>query len=590
AATREVLQAISQSRDDEQPVFEVILENAARLCNAPHAGLLLVNDDESLLQLVASNSATSRFIEQLKENPHSLTKEDSLAARAIRTRQIGHYPDIADDPEGSVSPQHKAAVETEGMRTALLVPLLLNDSAIGTVFLYKRRVEPFHDDEIALVETFAAQAVIAIENVRQFRELQTRLEREAASREILQVISRSRADEKPVFDVILESASRLCSAPLAFLSMTDEARQTVTIPAHRGARSSFADILENFSEPLEGSPLVATIPIREGEVILSDDLGADERYPTDSHRRHQLTVVEGARSLLAVPLISEEKSIGAIILYRREVQPFSEDDVALVQSFAAQAVIAIENVKQFRALEAKTQEVQALNEGLEARVEEQVGEIERMGRLKRFLSPQVADAVVSSGSDKLLSSHRALIATLFCDIRGFTAFCETAEPEETIEVLQTYHEEMGKLMSAHGAGVDHRMGDGIMVIFNDPLPCDDPAGDALKLGMAMRDRMAELGSQWRKLGHRLGFGVGISLGYATVGMVGSEGRYEYTANGTAVNLAARLCDRAADGEILLSPRAYTAVEELVEAESSGEFELKGIKAPVEIYRVLGLKA
>ena len=228
-----------------------------------------------------------------------------------------------------------------------------------------------------------------------------------------------------------------------------------------------------------------------------------------------------------------------------------------------------------------------MNGTLEARVEAQVGEIERMGRLKRFLSPAVADAVVSSGNNKLLSSHRALIAVLFCDIRGFTAFCETAEPEETIEVLQTYHEEMGQLINTHGAGVDRRMGDGIMVLFNDPLPREDPAGDALRLAVAMRERMVMLCRQWRRLGHRLGFGVGIALGYATVGMVGSAGRFEYTASGTTVNLAARLCDEAADGEILLSPRAYAAVEDNFEAELRGEMNLKGIQASVQVYRVIG---
>jgi len=286
--------------------------------------------------------------------------------------------------------------------------------------------------------------------------------------------------------------------------------------------------------------------------------------------------------------VSNGAGIGSIGLYRREKRLFSSDEIDLVQTFADQAVIAIENVRQFKALQERTEEVQALNESLEIRVDEQVGEIERMGRLKRFLSPAVAEAVVTRGED-MLSSHRALIATLFCDIRGFTAFCETAEPEETIEVLQTYHEEMGHLISVHNGGVDKRMGDGVMVVFNDPLPCDDPAGDALRMALAMREKMAELSKKWKRLGHRLGFGVGISLGYATVGMVGSAGRYEYTASGTAINLAARLCDEADDGEILLSPRAYTAVEDDFAAEARGEIAFKGIKAPVEVFRVIGKK-
>ncbi|MEL7469868.1 MAG: adenylate/guanylate cyclase domain-containing protein [Pseudomonadota bacterium] len=176
---------------------------------------------------------------------------------------------------------------------------------------------------------------------------------------------------------------------------------------------------------------------------------------------------------------------------------------------------------------------------------------------------------------------------LFCDIRGFTAFCETAEPEETIEVLQTYHEEMGKLINEHDAGVDHRMGDGIMVLFNDPLPCENPAGEAVRLALAMRTRMEEMSKTWRRLGHQLGFGVGISLGYATVGMVGYEGRYDYTASGTAVNIAARLCDHAEDGEILLSPRAWTAVEDRIGAVSRGEVAFKGINREIEVMCIEG---
>ena len=321
-------------------------------------------------------------------------------------------------------------------------------------------------------------------------------EREAATREILEVISESRDNEQPVFETILENASRLCNAPLAFLSLANAERTNVLIPAHRGTRSEFGSILDGFIEPISRTELVAVRPIADGQIVREDDIRDDETYRKGDPRRRQMVDVEGARSVLGVPLVQRGKPLGAIILYRREVQPFTADDVSLIESFAAQAVIAIENVRQFKALE-------NLNAELGNRVEEQVGELERMGRLKRFLPSAVADTVISQGSDELLSSHRALLGVLFCDIRGFTAFCETAEPEETIEILQTYHEEMGKLINAHGAGVDHRMGDGIMVLFNDPLPCDDPAGDAVRLAIAMRARMAELSMQWKRLGYRL---------------------------------------------------------------------------------------
>lgn len=269
---------------------------------------------------------------------------------------------------------------------------------------------------------------------------------------------------------------------------------------------------------------------------------------------------------------------GCIVLYRRQVAPFTDKDVELVRGFAAQAVIAIQNVRQFNALE-------TLNAELGDRVQSQVGEIERMGRLKRFLPSAVADAVVSSGDESMLTSHRAMVATLFCDMRGFTAFCKAAEPEETIEVLQTYHQEMSDLIDEYGGGVDQRAGDGIMVIFNDPIPVDDPAGDAVRLAVAMREKMKELCAKWKRLGHRLGFGVGISLGYAAVGMVGSAGRFDYTASGTSVNTAARLCDMAADDEVLISPRVWVAVEGDFQAESWGEVEMKGIREPVEVFAV-----
>lgn len=403
-------------------------------------------------------------------------------------------------------------------------------------------------------------------------------EREAATREILHVISQSRDDETPVFEAILENACRLCNAPLAYLSMTTEDRTHVISPARRGAFEKFGAMLDNLRVPLAESQLALARAISERRVFREDDIADHDLYASRDPNRVSMVEDEGARSLMVVPLISKDLGIGSITLYRREVDPFQDDDVALVESFAAQAVIAIENVRQFKVLE-------SLNAELGDRVKEQVSEIERMARLKRFLPQAVADTVVSSGSEAMLKSHRALLGVLFCDIRGFTAFCETAEPEETIEVLQTYHEEMGKLINAHGAGVDHRMGDGIMVLFNDPLPCDDAAGDAVRLAIAMRERMAQLCTQWKRLGYRLGFGVGVSLGYATVGMVGFEGRFDYTASGTAINLAARLCDEAEDGEILLSPRAGIAVEDAFEIEPRGAISLKGIREPMEVFRL-----
>jgi GAF domain-containing protein len=578
AATREVLEVISQSRADEAPVFHSILENAVRLCAAPHALLLMRNEADTHLQLVASNSAQSAFIDSLRDNPHEIANKGSAAILALDTMQAQHLPDVREHLLGSDrAPQLSVAADVEGMRTTLLVPLISGGRAIGVLSVYKLEVAPFSDGEVALMKTFAAQAVIAIENVRQFREVQTRLEREAASREILQVISASRDDTAPVFDVILRNAACLAGAPFANLCVLNAARSHWHLAAHFG--DGLRHLVIGQVTPLQ-SELIPGVTMRTAQVTQIEDLTETDLYRQGDPGRVAMVDVEGMRTIVGIPLLKRGEPIGCITLFRREVKAFTADEIALVETFAAQAVIAIENVRQFKDLE-------TLNSELGDRVQDQVGELERMGRLKRFLPAAVADTVVSQGSDKMLSSHRALLGVLFCDIRGFTAFCETAEPEETIEVLQTYHEEMGKLIVQHGAGVDHRSGDGIMVLFNDPLPCEDPAGDALRLALAMRARMEDLCRSWKRLGHRLGFGVGVSLGYATVGMVGFEGRFDYTASGTAVNLASRLCDSAEDGEILLSPRAYTAVEDDFTAESAGALSFKGIREPVEVFRITG---
>ncbi|MBO9434045.1 GAF domain-containing protein [Ruegeria sp. R13_0] len=586
-AMLEILQVISSSRDDERPVFDAILKHAQLLCSAPLAFLSVVNERRTEVTIPAQRGSKPEFAKILEDFKESIERNELVAVRPVTDPQVFRMDDISDDDlYRTRDPRRVQMVEVEGVRSILVVPLVKDGKGIGGIVLYRRKVRPFGDEDVMLAQNFAEHAVIAIENVRQYRAMQIRLDREAASRQILQAISQSRSNAQPVFEVILENAARLCSAPRALLLMRDEAEVHLRLEASNSAKSAFVESIRKSPHRLEDKNSIAVQAFREMRDIHVPDIQSDERMQAPSPQLKVASEVEGMRTVLVLPLIQNKEAVGVICLYKLEVAPFDDDEIELVRTFAAQAVIAIENAQQLNALEERTREVQALNTSLEQRVQDQVGEIERMGRLKRFLPAAVANTVVSRGSEKLLNSHRALLSVLFCDIRGFTAFCETAEPEETIEVLQTYHEEMGRLISDHGAGVDHRMGDGIMVLFNDPLPCDDPAGDAVKLAIAMRDHMAEICEKWKRFGHRLGFGVGISLGYATVGMVGYEGRYDYTASGTAVNLAARLCDKAKDGEILLSPRAYTAVEEDHTCELTGEVELKGIRAPVEVYRLV----
>jgi len=240
-------------------------------------------------------------------------------------------------------------------------------------------------------------------------------------------------------------------------------------------------------------------------------------------------------------------------------------------------------------LEAQSAQLSEWNRTLEQRVTEQLAELERVGRLKRFLSPQLAQLIVSSGDEKLLESHRREITVVFCDLRGFTAFSETVEPEEVMGVLREYHEAMGSLIFRFEGTLERFAGDGLMVFFNDPLPCPDPAVRAVRMAVAMREGVGELAGRWRKRGHRLDFGVGIATGYATLGRIGFEGRFDYGAIGPVTNLASRLCDEARGGQILISQRVHAAVEELVEAEPAGEFELRGFHRPTTAYNVLRLK-
>ncbi|MFN0071264.1 MAG: adenylate/guanylate cyclase domain-containing protein [Chloroflexota bacterium] len=240
-------------------------------------------------------------------------------------------------------------------------------------------------------------------------------------------------------------------------------------------------------------------------------------------------------------------------------------------------------------LSEQAEELAAWNRSLEQRVQSQLEELDRTGRLKRFLSPQIAQTILSADAEAVLAVHRRQITVLFCDLRGFTAFADTAEPEEVMAVLQQYHDTVGALIHQFEGTVGHFAGDGLMVFFGDPIPCDDPAHRAVRLGVAMRERMAVQISAWRKLGHELGFGVGLAMGYATLGQIGFEGRYDYGAIGAVVNLASRLCNEAADGQVLMNQRVHGLVEEMVNAEPVGELTLKGLSRPVAAYNVVAVK-
>lgn len=238
----------------------------------------------------------------------------------------------------------------------------------------------------------------------------------------------------------------------------------------------------------------------------------------------------------------------------------------------------------------QARQIQEFNRNLEDKVHQQVHEIGRLSRLKNFLAPSVAELVVAEDKEALLDSHRQYIACLFCDIRNFTAASESLEPEETIALLQLYHERVGDAIARRNGTIGYRAGDGLMAFFNDPVRSDDPVLDAVRVAIDIRDLWPDLRRRWQRLGHDIGIGIGIASGYATLGLIGNEGRTDYTAIGKGVNVAARLCEQAGDGEILMDQRAYLDVERRIEVTPGEKRDLKGISVPVEVHAVHGLTA
>jgi GAF domain-containing protein len=322
-----------------------------------------------------------------------------------------------------------------------------------------------------LVENFAAQAVIAIENARLLNELKQSLEQQTATAEVLRVISSSPGALDPVFEAMLENAVRICDAKFGILWRYDnEAFDPVALFGAPEALTEFVRQRGRF-QPSAGTAL--DLILRTKDIVRIDDAMKEPALGTA--RRG------GARSLIIVPMLKDDALIGAITIYRQEVKPFTNKQVELIKNFAAQAVIAIENARLLKELRERTnqleeqsQEVVKLNQQLEQRVADQVGEIERMGRLRRFLPPQVADLIVATGTEKQLESHRREITALFCDLRGFTGFSESSDPEDVMTLLRDYHAAIGEIIVKYSGTLERFAGDGVMVIFNDPVPVGKP--------------------------------------------------------------------------------------------------------------------
>ena len=575
-AASNVLQVISSSQGKLEPVFATMLENAVRLCDGKFGSIN--RWDGEALHLVATYNVPPDFAEFRKRTPFRPGPENPIS-RMLMTKTVIHFHDLATE-QGYIerNPTFVAAVELGGVRTFLAVPMLKENELIGVVIVYRQEVRPFSHKQVEIVKNFAAQAVIAIENARLLNELRQSLEQQTATADVLKVVSRSTFDLQTVLKALVETAARLCNADMGCIVRPQGSY--VQFMATFGFSQDFIDVASSTPIP-PGRWTLSGRVMEEGRTVHIHDVLADTEYTFTAAQQ-----VAGFRSGLGVPLMREGTPIGVINLWRSQVQPFTEKQIELVTTFAAQAVIAIENTRLLKELRDRTEEVEKLNQHLEHRVADQVGEIERMGRLRRFLPPQVADLIVASGSEKQLESHRREITALFCDLRGFTGFSESADPEDVMTLLREYHEAIGASIIKYSGTLERYDGDGVMVVFNDPVPVENPALQAVLMALEMRDAIAALTETWRRWGHDIGFGIGIAHGFATLGTIGFEGRFDYAAIGTVSNVASRLCDEAKPGQILISPRVLTKVENAVKIEPVGEFELKGIRRPLAAYNVV----
>jgi GAF domain-containing protein len=556
-ATSEVLQVISRSPGDLEPVFTAMLEKAVRICDAKFGSIY--RWDGEALHIVATHNTPPAFAEERRRSPYRPYPQSPIG-HMMAAKTVVHISDLTAEEVyiAQHDPVAVSAVELGGIRTILGVPLLNKGEMLGAFFLSRQEVRPFTDKQIELIKYFAAQAVIAIANTRLLNELRQSLEQQTATADVLKTISRSTFDLQPVLDTLVETAARLCAADMASIATREGEAYRIT------ANYALSPEWNAFVRTLSFSPGRGTVTGRtllEGQTVQIVDITADPEYALSA-----ASSVGNIRTVIGVPLLREGDPIGVMQLARSRVEPFTERQIELVCAFADQAVIAMENARLLRELRERTEEVLKLNQQLEKRVTDQVGEIERMGRLRRFLPPQVADLIVASGTEKQLESHRREITALFCDLRGFTGFSESSDPEDVMTLLRDYHAAIGEIIVKYNGTLERYAGDGVMVVFNDPIPVDNPALQAVKMALEMREAIGALTEKWRQLGHEIGFGIGIAHGYATLGTIGFEGRFDYAAIGTVSNVASRLCDEAKPGQILISPRVLMAVKDAVTVE------------------------
>jgi adenylate cyclase len=387
------------------------------------------------------------------------------------------------------------------------------------------------------------------------------LEQQTAIGDVLKEVGKATRDATPVFMAVIRHAQRLCRADnVGFWRRDDD---TFVFVADTWGQSSFHEWAATHPQDLRATGIVGRAA-RLKKSVLIPDLDIDPDYPPES--LVQLRKAVPAKQLLGVPLVLDDQVIGVISIIWAETHPVSDHEVRLIETFADQAALAVNNVRLFQTVERQREE------------------------LSRYLSPQIGQLITSEEGKRLLDGHRRAVTVAFCDFRGFTQFSETVEPEEVLSVLREYHKAMGELIAEHGGTLEHFEGDGMMVFFNDPIEIPEHEQRAVRMALAMRDSFATIAVPWKRKGYDLGLGFGIAVGYATLGRVGYEGRYDYAAIGNVTILASRLSARAEGGQILISQRLNAAVEDRIETQAIGELELKGFSRPVPAFSVVSAKA
>ncbi len=387
------------------------------------------------------------------------------------------------------------------------------------------------------------------------RQVEDLLAQQRALSRVLRAIARAEGLQ-PVLDEVVDAARQLCDGDHAQLYLA-EGDLFVVISSSGGARVD-QEYAAQHPHARDRTTLGGRVALT-GQTVQIPDVLADPEYSYGG----QQTV--GYRALLGVPILLDGELIGAIGVGRDSPGHFADHHVELAEAFADQAAIAIANARAFQAIERQRTE------------------------LSRYVSPQVAELLSSHEGEQLLAGHRAYISCLFCDFRGFTAFAETAAPEEHFEVLRAYHQLIGEHIPTYGGTLEHFAGDGVMVFFNDPVAVVEHELQAIRFALAVQAGFAELARDWLKRGTNLALGIGIEAGHATLGRIGFEGRYDYGALGPVTSLASRLSTRAAGGQILIGQRVFAATDDAVDASPVGELELKGFARAIPAYEVHELR-